>query len=817
MNQLRVIDLEQDLETSYLQYAVEVIINRAIPRLEDGLKPVQRRIIYAMRDMGLTHERPYKKCARIVGEVLGKYHPHGDTAVYDALVRMGQDFSLLHPLIDGQGNFGSIDGDGSAAMRYTEARLSAIAALLTGDLERDTVEWTDNFDGSLQEPVILPAALPNLLLNGSSGVAVGMATNIPPHNLGELCNALILIAQNWGDRDSLTTEDLLRLIPGPDFPTGGLAYRYRLDSTEGIEETKDSIRMAYETGKGGIVTQARVSIEQTKGGKADIVVTELPYAVQKSTVMEKIAAEVRSGRITGVTDLRDESDYSGMRLVVEVARGSDPRQVLESLLTYTQLRQTFGVNNLALINEDGSVIPKRMSLKEMLTRFISHRLTVIERRSRHELAEREARLHIVEGLLKALDVIDQVVAMIRQSRTTDIARQGLMKQFGFSEAQARAILEMQLRRLAGLEKQKLVDEKKELLVRIKYLQKLLASEKERLAVVVAETTDLKAQFATPRRTVIVEREDQAAGLSTAKTEAELTIPEQSQVIALTTQGIIRADADAFGYKLKPGLSVKPIVAHLHQLMAQPTDSIVLVSNRGRIWQAPLGRVPRTGTLAELGLPKGEYVVASGVSAPDDYLVVGTRTGSIKRTCIQDLSTSEASWATCVGLNDKGGEVLFAAVGGNEMEAMFFTAKGKVIRFTTGEINPQATGSARGVSGIKIGPADSLVGGMVIREMKEAQVIVVSETGFIKRVPLDEFPLQGRGGQGVTSLEVVKSTGRVAAAAVALGSSKYCDVLSAKGRVHRLLISDLPVADRRKRGEKLIDFGADDTIARMVVM
>lgn len=817
MTQPHVIDLEQDLEASYLQYAVEVIVNRAIPRLEDGLKPVQRRIMYAMKDMGLTHDKPYKKCARIVGEVLGKYHPHGDTAVYDALVRMGQDFSLLHPLIDGQGNFGSIDGDGSAAMRYTEARLSAIAALLTMDIERGTVDWTDNFDGSLQEPVILPAALPNLLLNGSSGVAVGMATNIPPHNLGELCEALIFITQRWPARDSVTTDDLLRLIPGPDFPTGGLAYRYRIESASGIEETSDTIRLAYETGKGSIVTQARVSIEQTKGGKADIVITELPYAVQKSTVMEKIAAEVRGGRISGVTDLRDESDYSGMRMVVEVARGSHPRDVLESLLTYTQLRQTFGVNNLALIDEEGSVVPKRMSLKEILTRFISHRLTVIERRSRHELAEREARLHIVEGLLKALEVIDQVVATIRQSKTTEMARQGLSEKFGFSDAQARAILEMQLRRLAGLERQKLIDERKELLGRIQSLRKLLASEKERLAVVIAETTDIKTQFAIPRRTVIVDREDQAAGLSTAKTEAELIVPDRPQVVALTTQGIIRVDADNFAYKLKPGLSAKPVVAHLYQLTVQPISAILLVSNRGRAWQAPLGRVPLTGNLAELGLSKGEYLAAGGVIAPDDYLVVATRAGNIKRTRIQDLPSSEASWATCVGLNDKDDEVLFAAAGGNEMEAMFFTAQGKAIRFTTTEINPQATGSARGVAGIKIGADDYLVSGMAIKEAKGAQVILVSETGFIKRVPLSEFPIQGRGGQGVVSLEVVKSTGGVAAATVAASHSQYCDVLSAKGRLYRLPIGDLPVADRRKRGEKLIDFGADDTIANVIAL
>ena len=354
-----------------------------------------------MHDMGLTWNKPYKKSARVVGEVLGKYHPHGDASVYGALVRMAQDFSLREPLIDGQGNFGSVDGDTAAAMRYTEVRLSAIAALLTQDIERDTVNWVDNFDGSLQEPVILPTVLPNLLINGSSGVAVGMATNIPPHNVGEVCDALIYVAKRWDKRDRIKVDELLKLIPGPDFPTGGIIYRYRVEpGSNGSGDTIiDTIRAAYETGKGRIVTQARVNIEQTKGGKADIVVTELPYAVQKSTVLEKIAKEVREGRIGGVTDLRDESDYTGMRVVIEVARGADPHQVLESLLTYTQLRQTFGVTNLALIDDgEAEVVPRLLSLHDMLIYFVSHRLAVIERRSRHELAEHEARLHIVQGL-----------------------------------------------------------------------------------------------------------------------------------------------------------------------------------------------------------------------------------------------------------------------------------------------------------------------------------------------------------------------------------------------------------------------------------
>ncbi|MBE7556696.1 MAG: hypothetical protein HS126_37070 [Anaerolineales bacterium] len=457
----RTIDLATDLEQAYYEYAVEVITDRALPRVEDGLLPVQRRILYAMHDMGLHAGKPYKKSARVVGEVLGKYHPHGDSSVYGALVRLAQDFSLRMPLVDGQGNFGSIDGDAPAAMRYTEARLAPIAAELVQDIERETVDWVDNFDSSLREPVILPTVLPNLLVNGAGGVAVGMATKLPPHNLGEVCRALIYVAERWAGRDKITVHELLRHIPGPDFPTGGVAYRYRVDpAANGTgEAVEDTIRAAYETGQGRIVTQARLAIEKTKGGKADIVVTELPYLVQKSTVLERIAREVRDGRISGVTDLRDESDYTGMRVVIEVSRLADPRQVLESLLAYTQLRQTFGVISLVLVEEAGWVEPCLLSLREMLVHFIAHRLRCIERRSRYELAQREARLHLVEGLLKALGVIDQVIAEIKKSKTADTARQNLVKKFKFSEAQARSILEMQLCRLAALEQARLEEER----------------------------------------------------------------------------------------------------------------------------------------------------------------------------------------------------------------------------------------------------------------------------------------------------------------------------------------------------------------------
>lgn len=813
---MKTVELTTDLERAYFDYAVETIVDRALPRVEDGLKPVQRRILYAMHDMGLAWNKPYKKSARVVGEVLGKYHPHGDSSVYGALVRLAQNFSLREPLIDGQGNFGSVDGDAAAAMRYTEARLSQIAELLTQDIERDTVNWVDNFDGSLREPVILPTVLPNLLVNGSSGVAVGMATNIPPHNVGEVCEALIYVARRWDKRADLTIEELLKLIPGPDFPTGGLIYRYRVESggNGAGDMVVDTIRAAYETGKGRIVTQARVNIEQTKGGKADIVVTELPYAVQKSTVLEKIAKEVREGRIAGVSDLRDESDYTGMRVVVEVARGADPRQVLEALLTYTQLRQTFGVINLALVDDgEGEAVPRILSLREMLVYFVGHRLSVIERRSRHELAEREARLHIIEGLLKALEVIDEVIATIKKSKTTDIARENLIMQFGFSEVQAKAILAMQLSRLAALEQTKLKEEGRELRQRIKYLKALLASETRRLEVVIEETTALKAQFATLRRTVIIDREDQAAGLAVT-TEADLVVPNKPQVVAITTRGILRADADQFSYKVKVGPSARAVEAHLQQLRLQPEDTLLLVSNRGRAWKAPMGRVPPEASFADLGLTKGEYLIAGGVLTSDHYLTIGTRVGNIKRTKVADLTMSEASWATAIGLNGKD-EALFAVVGSDKAEVIFFTASGKAIRFAAAEVNPQATGSARGVAGIKLGKDDSLVAGGVIEPDEQVQVVAVSQTGFVKRVYLKEFPVQGRGGQGVQSLEITKVTGKVAAATVAAGQAKTCDVLSAKGLRHRLEIDNIPITDRRKRGEKLVDFGADDTIIGLV--
>ncbi|MBM4465152.1 MAG: DNA topoisomerase 4 subunit A [Chloroflexi bacterium] len=809
--QVETVSLITDLEQAYFQYAVETITDRALPRVEDGLKPVQRRILYAMHDMGLHHDRQHRKSARVVGEVLGKYHPHGDQSVYMAMVRMGQDFAMRHPLVDGQGNFGSVDGDPPAAMRYTEARLAEIAEFVLQDIDQDTVDFVDNFDGSLQEPVILPAALPNLLVNGATGIAVGMATNIPPHNLGEVCDAVVYVANRWSKRHKITVDELMEIIPGPDFSTGGVIYRYREDPSG--EGKVDTIRAAYETGWGRIVTQARVDMEDIGGGKCNIVVTELPYAVQKSTVLERIAREVREGRISGVTDLRDESDHEGMRAIIEVSRMADAREVLESVLSHSQLRETFGVNALALVaervNGDTIVRPQRLSLLDMLIYFVEHRLDVIVRRSRYELAKREARLHIVQGLLKALDVIDEVIDTIRRSRTSESAEGNLVRKFGFTQVQAEAILAMQLRRLAALERRKLADEEKELKARIQYLKGLLRSEKRRLEVMIEETGVIKEKFAVPRKTVILTEERPRGSIVT---EAELAVPEEPQVVVVTTRGVQRHDASRFGYRVGAGMTSRAVEAHRMHLRTEPQDTVVLVSSRGRAWWGTVGRLPRSVSFEELGLGKGERVVGVGILAEKSCLVLGTRRGQVKRVKAEDVTSSaEASWAMVIGLADEDDAVLFAGMGGDEAQVMFFGPQ-YANRFVAGDVNPQATPSARGMAGIKVRQGDRLLGGAVIGDpAADLGVVVVSKNGFVKRVPLGEFPVQGRGGQGVLLLNQTKATGPVIAMTAGPMDGSV-DLISADEKRQRL--AEVPVTNRANRGEKLVEL---EDVAEVVVL
>lgn len=816
--EIQTLSFTPELDRAYRLYAAKTIEDRALPDVRDGCKPVQRRILYAMHDMGLRSDRPHRKCARIVGEVLGKYHHHGDQSVYGSLVRLAQPFSMREMLVDGQGNFGSIDGDSAAAMRYTEARLSPLGEMMLQDIDMDTVDLTENFDGSLMEPAVLPATFPNLLVNGASGIAVGMATNIPPHNLGEIADAIVYVVQNWKERDKITTDDLMKFVPGPDFPTGGLIYRYR----EIGGEVRDTIHAAYDEGRGRIVTQARMHVEDIGGGKANIVIAELPYNVQKITVLERIAKEVKDGRIGGITDLRDESDFDkGMRVVVEVSRTAKPRDVMADLLKYSQLQETFGCNNLALVPdpERSGVRPQRLSLREMLVHFIDFRLQVIERRTRYELVRREQRLHIVEGLLKALANIDEVVDIIKRSRRPETARTNLMRKLSLTEVQAQAILDMPLRRLTSLETNKLQDEEKELKVRISYLKSLLRSQKKRLEVVISEAEGLKQKFATPRRTVILDSEDAVAGAQVV-TESDLRMPEGRQVVLVTTAGIERRDSSGFRYAPSDGITSRATTSQLIQVRADPTDEVILISSKGGAWRNQVGFVPEKAEFTEIGLKKGERVIGAAVfpkEAADTYLVAGTRAGRIKRTRVEDISLTTGNWSTVVGLPDENDEVLFADIIGDGAEVLFATEGAQVLRTSADDVNPQASGTARGVAGISLKKGDRLISGTVIPadEAGKTWVFVVSEKGYVKRVPLKEYSQQGRGTQGVRTLNTTASTGKVAA--VAFGTlDDGLDVIFEDGKRQHMPAKKTPADNRYNRGKKLVKVKKTDGAIAMAV-
>ncbi len=795
--------LDHFIEEAYRRYAVLTILDRALPDVRDGLKPVQRRILYAMGDMNLKSSTPHKKSARVVGEVLGKYHPHGDQSVYDAMVRMAQDFSMRQPLIDGQGNYGSIDGDSAAAMRYTEARLAALGESMLEDLEKDTVNWRANFDGSLKEPIVLPARFPNLLVNGASGIAVGMSTNILPHNLGEVCDAVLHLAKNWKKRDKVSVEELMKLIPGPDLPTGGLLYRYRVN---GDEKKVDMIARAYETGNATLVCQAKADIQDIGGGKSEILITELPYQVQKSTILERIAAS--RDKFGGITDVRDESDYNGMRVVFEVARGADPHDVLEKLLTHTQMRSSLSYNALALVMDpEGKASPHNLTLRDMLVEFIKHRLEVITRRSQYELDRAEARLHILTGLLKALSMIDEVIDIIRRSQTTESAKANLMKKLALSEIQAQAILDMPLRRLASLERKKLEDEHKELKARVKELKAILGSEERRLEVVGQETSDVQARFATPRRTVIVEAEE---GHQARVTVSDLVTPTETQRVMVTSGGVQRANAKGYREsvtKNKP--STRAVEAALLKVEVAPDEHLVLISSFGRLWQANTGRLPLQASFSEIGLERGERIVGMGAARAGQKLVLLTLSGSIKRVAVEDLPNgrTEGSWTAIIGLA-KDDEVLFAGIASDAAHIVVLTGGSdktppRALRFETGSVNPQATPTARGVAAIKV-LDDPLVGAALIEPNQFKQfVYLLSERGHLKRVSLEEFPVQGRGGQGVQVWKTNPATGMLTALAVGKADVDL-DILSEKGKRLRISAKDVPQATRVTKG---VDLGA----------
>jgi DNA gyrase subunit A len=815
---VRLVDIEREMQEAYLDYAMSVIVSRALPDVRDGLKPVHRRILYAMHDMGLNANASYKKSARIVGEVLGKYHPHGDAAVYEAMARMAQDFSMRAPLVDGQGNFGSIDGDPPAAMRYTEARLTALSQEMLADIEKETVDFVENFDDSLTEPEVLPAKLPNFLVNGASGIAVAMATNVPPHNLGEICDALVYMIDQMvkGKGDAVSVEDLLQFVQGPDFPTGGIVYRYA-PGADASDESADLIRSGYAVGRGRFTVQAKAHIEEMTRNRHRIVVTELPYQTNKTNLIERVAELVRDGKIEGITDLRDESDRQGMRIVIELTRTVEPRQMLEQLFKLTPMQQTFGMNMLALVNGE----PRLLPLKRALQLFAEHRQEIITRRSRFELDRARKRAHVLEGLLVALANLDEVITTIRSSRTVDTARQNLRRKFKLTEAQSQAILDMQLRRLAALERKKIENEYREVLKRIKELEGLLRSPKKILGVIKDDLLELKSQYGSPRRTHIV------AGEKSQLTARDL-VPDENVVVAVSESGRVCRWAIDQGVEPARGRQKDPLVAIA---TANTRDNLYLFTEDGKAVVVPThqiisGAAPGEGlSVAELaGLSAQPTITAAlalasaglpgkqGVDGLSGYLFLTSRQGRVKRVTLADLVAARTNEILVMKL-DKDDALGWAVLTKGEEDVIVIVSNGQAIRFSEEDVRPTGL-PAGGVLGVKMGEEDWVVGMGVYRS--RGDVVVISELGVGKRSALSEYPTQGRYGAGVVTASLSAKTGQLAVGAVANASDRLL-MVSAKGNGKAVFARSLPKARRAAQGRELIAIRGRDRLATLLVV
>ena len=784
--QISPVRIQEEMRTSYLTYAMSVIVARALPDVRDGLKPVQRRILYAMEEMGIRNNTSHKKSARIVGEVLGKYHPHGESSVYDALVRMAQTFSLRYPLVDGQGNYGSVDGDPPAAMRYTEARLANIAQEMLADLDLNTVDFGSNFDDSIEEPVVLPSRLPNMLLNGATGIAVGMATNIPPHNLNEICDALIHVIDN----PYCTTDDLLKLVPGPDFPTAGI-----IRGTSGIVE-------AYNTGRGRIMMEAATEIEEVRGGREWIIITELPYQVNKANLVEKIAHLVRDKRIDGISDIRDESDRHGMRVVVELRRDAQANIVLNNLYKHTSLRTSFNVIMLALVDGQPQVLP----LKRCLTLFIEHRREVIRRRSEFLLKRAQDRDHIVQGLLLALERMDEVIQIIRGSQDVEAARNNLMQTLDLTQVQSQAILDMQLRRLAALERERLENEHQELLNTIASLEELLASPEKILEQVKSETEKLKKDYGDARRTIIHPDE-------VGEQSAEQFITHQDMVVTLSQRGYVkRVPCDTYrtqhrGGKGVRGMTTREDDALMDLVVVDTHDTLLFFSNRGRVYPLRVFRIPgeasRTarGTLLVnlIPLSQGELVQAiMPVENPreEDLLILATRLGEVKALQRGQLSNIRDRGLIVMDL-EPGDELVSVAQLGEAQDVVMISARGQAIRFSVEGLRPRSR-AAGGVRGMRLLEGDTIIGMNTISP--KDHLLVVSEGGYGKLTAMSRYPQHSRGGQGVRTFRVTDKTGPVAAARVVEDlAGQEIFIISAKAQVVRINLEDVRVAGRNTSG------------------
>jgi DNA gyrase subunit A len=789
--------IEEEMRESFLDYSMSVIVQRALPDVRDGLKPVHRRILYAMSDLGLSPGRPYKKSANVVGEVLGKYHPHGDSAVYDAMVRMVQDFSLRYPLVDGQGNFGSIDGDNAAAYRYTEARLAAIAQEMLADLDRETVDFTRTFDDQRDEPVVLPSKLPNLLVNGSSGIAVGMATNVPPHNLREVAAALRHLVED----PDCTVDDLIPHLPGPDFPTGGFII-----GTEGIEE-------AYRTGRGRMSMRARVQRESKRGGKEQLVVTELPYGISKARIMEQIADLVRSRKLEDVSDLRDESDRDGMRIVVELKRGAKVQPILNTLYRKTYMQATFGAIMLALDNG----VPREMNLKELLEKFRDHRIEVIQRRAAYDLEQAKAEAHVTEGLIIALDNIDEVIRIIRESRSKEAASDRLQTRFRLSSIQADAILNMRLHRLTELETKELRDRLKELKRIIADLYALLDSEERQLALLLAETEELVEKYGDTRRTTIVRGD--------VELKLEDMVAEEDVVVTVSHQGYIkRMPVSLYRRRVTSGKALAGMEKYEddfleHVFIASTHDVVLVITTTGQAYEIAVLDIPEGGRASRgralgniLGFDSGAGIAA--LLPIDEYqdtadLVFLTRAGLVKRTRLSEFANIRAGGIIAISLRP-GDELLDVRLSTGTSDVVLATAGGRAIRFPEADI-PQVGRTAQGVIGVRMKASDRVVGMVVVR--REATLACVTAAGFAKRTPIGEFRVQGRGGQGMAALSVSERTGPLVGAKELLEDDELM-VVTAGGVASRLRASEIPIQGRATQGKPMVRVPAGDRVVEV---
>ncbi|WP_173918069.1 DNA gyrase subunit A [Halobacillus sp. Marseille-Q1614] len=791
------VNISNEMRTSFLDYAMSVIVARALPDVRDGLKPVHRRILYAMHDLGMHSDKAYKKSARIVGEVIGKYHPHGDSAVYDTMVRMAQDFAYRYMLVDGHGNFGSVDGDSAAAMRYTEARMSKISMEILRDINKDTIDYGDNYDGTEKEPLVLPSRFPNLLVNGGAGIAVGMATNIPPHQLGEVIDGVLAVSKN----PDITIQELMEeYIYGPDFPTHGQIL--------GLS----GIRKAYETGKGSITIRAKVDIEEQANGKSTLIVTELPYQVNKARLVEKIAELARDKKIDGITDLRDESDRNGMRVVIELRRDANPNVLLNNLYKMTALQTTFGINMLALV--DGQ--PKVLNLKQCLVHYLEHQKVVIKRRTAYELRKAEARAHILEGLRIALDHLDEVIKLIRASQTTEIARTGLIERFGLSEKQAQAILDMRLQRLTGLEREKIEEEYQELIKLIAELKAILADEEKVLEIIREELLEVKEQYNDERRTEIV-----LGG--TDFIEDEDLIPEETVIVTLTHQGYIkRLPASTYRSQRRGGRGVQGMGTHEedfveHLLSTSTHNTLLFFSNKGKVYKAKGYEVPEFSRTAK-GIPiinmlevdRDEWinaVIAVEDFVDDWYFVFTTRNGITKRTSISQFANIRRGGLIALGLREDD-ELISVKLTDGDRDIMIGTSNGYVIRFNESQIRTMGR-TAAGVKGISLREDDKVVSMEIIDN--SLQVLTVTSKGFGKRTPAEDYRLTNRGGKGIITCNLTEKNGHVVATKAVTGEEDVM-IITAQGVLIRMPVESISETGRNTQGVRLIRLQEEEEVA-----